>query len=64
MTRVSDKRNVAQNKCRRLTKRALDWWESARFQALCAASSWFRQNNVLSSRPPASNASCELEQDL
>src|SRR5688572_6147664 len=42
---------------RRLTQRAPDWWESARFQADCAASSWFRQNGVISSRPPAGNAS-------
>ena len=26
---------------------------SARFQAVCVASSWFRQNGVISSRPPA-----------
>jgi hypothetical protein len=37
--------------------RALDWWESARFQAFRVASSWFRQNGVVSSRPPAGNAS-------
>ncbi len=30
-----------------------DSWESARFQALCVAWSGFRQNGVLSSRPPA-----------
>jgi hypothetical protein len=30
-----------------------DWWESARFQAVCVASSWFRQSGVASSRPPA-----------
>ena len=41
----------------RLTKRAPDWWESARFQAVCVAWSWFRQNAVISSRPPAGNAS-------
>ena len=39
-----------------LTQRALDWWDSARFQALCVAWSWFRYNGVISSRPPASNA--------
>jgi len=37
--------------------RAPDKWESARFQALCAAGSWFRQNRVISSRPLAGNAS-------
>jgi hypothetical protein len=36
---------------------ALDWWESARFQALCVAWSWFRQSGVISSRPPAGNTS-------
>jgi hypothetical protein len=41
----------------RLTQRAPDWWESARFQAQCVAWSWFRQNGVISSRPPAGNAS-------
>jgi hypothetical protein len=40
----------------RLTQRAPDWWESARFQAVCVAWSWFRQNSVISSRPPAGNA--------
>jgi hypothetical protein len=39
------------------TQRAPDWWESARFQAVCLAWSWFRQNGVVSSRPPAGNAS-------
>jgi hypothetical protein len=34
------------------TQRAPDWWESARFQAVCVALSWFRQNGVVSSRPP------------
>ena len=29
----------------------LAWWESARFQAVCVASSWFRQSGVASSRP-------------
>ena len=33
------------------------WWESARFQTVCVAPSWFRQNGVVSSRPPAGNAS-------
>jgi len=41
----------------RPTQRAPDWWESARFQALWVAWSWFRQIGVLSSRPPAGNAS-------
>ena len=41
---------------KRLTQRAPDWWESARFQAVCVASNWFRQNGVISSRPPAGNA--------
>jgi hypothetical protein len=45
----------AQN--RRLTQRAPDWWDSARFQAFFVASSWFRQNSVVSSHPPAGNAS-------
>jgi len=40
----------------RLTMRAPDWWESARFQAVCVAWNWFRQNGVLSSHPPAGNA--------
>jgi len=40
----------------RPTQRAPDWWESARFQAVCVAWSWFRQNSVVSSRPPAGNA--------
>lgn len=39
------------------TQRAPDWWESARFQAVFVAWSWFRQNGVVSSRPPAGNAS-------
>ena len=38
------------------TQRAPDWWESPRFQALCVAWSWFRQNGVVSSHPPAGNA--------
>jgi len=38
------------------TQRAPDWWESARFQAVCVAWSGFRQNGVVSSRPPAGNA--------
>src|SRR5215216_3219531 len=29
------------------------YWESARFQAVFAASSWFRQSDVVSSRPTA-----------
>jgi hypothetical protein len=41
----------------RPTQRAPDWWESARFQAVSLAWSWFRQNGVVSSRPPAGNAS-------
>jgi hypothetical protein len=36
-----------------LTQRAPDWWEPARFQALCVAWSGFRQNGVVSSHPPA-----------
>jgi hypothetical protein len=40
----------------RPTQRAPDWWESARFQAVCLAWSRFRQNGVISSRPPAGNA--------
>ena len=30
--------------------------QRARFQAVCVASSWLRQNGVVSSRPPAGNA--------
>jgi hypothetical protein len=41
----------------RLTQRAPDGWESPRFQAGCVAGSWFRQSGVVSSRPPAGNAS-------
>ena len=41
----------------RPTQRAPDWWESARVQAGYVAWSWFRQNGVTSSRPPAGNAS-------
>src|SRR6266545_7834749 len=40
----------------RPTQRAPDWWESARFQAVCLAQDWFRQSGVVSSRPPAGNA--------
>ncbi len=40
----------------RLTQRAPDGWESPRFQAVCMAGGWFRQNGVPSSRPPAGNA--------
>jgi len=36
-----------------LTKRAPDGWDSARFQALCVARSWFRQSGGVLSRPPA-----------
>jgi hypothetical protein len=32
-------------------------WESARFQAVCVAWSWFRQNSVISARPLAASAS-------
>ena len=39
------------------TQRAPDGWESPRFQAGFVAGSWFRQNGVTSSRPPAGNAS-------
>jgi hypothetical protein len=38
------------------SRRAPDGWESARFQAFCLASSWFRQSGFISSRPPAGNA--------
>ena len=41
----------------RPTQRAPDWWESARFQAVCVAWSGFRQNSVILYRPPAGNAS-------
>ena len=41
----------------RLTRRAPDVWESARFQALFLAWNWLRQNGVLSARPAAGNAS-------
>ncbi len=41
----------------RLTPRAPDGWESARFMAGRVAGGWFRQNGILSSRPPAGNAS-------
>jgi hypothetical protein len=41
----------------RLTMRAPDVWESARFQAFCVASNWFRQKSVFSARPAAGNAS-------
>jgi hypothetical protein len=37
------------------TQRALDWWESPRFQAVCVAWSWFRQTGVVSARPPEGN---------
>jgi hypothetical protein len=40
----------------RLTQRAPDWWESARFRAVCVALSWFHYNGVVASRPPAGNA--------
>jgi hypothetical protein len=40
----------------RLTQRAPDGWESARFLAVCAAWSRFRQSGFISSRPPAGNA--------
>jgi hypothetical protein len=39
------------------TLRAPDWWASPRFQAVCVAQSWFCQNGVPSSHPPAGNAS-------
>jgi hypothetical protein len=38
------------------TQRAPDGWESARFQAVYVASSWFHQSGVTSSHPPAGNA--------
>jgi hypothetical protein len=40
----------------RLTKRAPDVWDSARFQAVFVAWSWFRQNGATLSRPAAGNA--------
>ena len=40
----------------RPTQRAPDVWESARFQAVFAALSWFQQNGVISTRPAAGNA--------
>ena len=39
-----------------LTQRAPDWWESARFQAVFSAQSWFRQIGFTPSHPPAGNA--------
>lgn len=33
-----------------------DWWESARFRAVCVARSWFRQSGGVSSQPPTGNA--------
>jgi hypothetical protein len=39
---------VRRNK-KRPTQRALDWWESARFQAVSVAWGWFRQSGVVSS---------------
>jgi hypothetical protein len=41
---------------RHLTQRAPDWWDSARFQAVCVARSWFRQIGVVLPHPPAGNA--------
>jgi hypothetical protein len=41
----------------RRTKRALDWWESARFQAVFCAWAFFRLISFVYARPPASNAS-------
>ena len=43
------------NACR-LTMRAADKWESARFQAVCVASSFFRFRALLPLRPLAANA--------
>jgi hypothetical protein len=40
-----------------LLREYINWWESPRFQAVCVAWSWFRQSGVVSSRPPAGNAS-------
>ena len=48
--------NTSESGGSRPTQRAPDWWESARFQALYVAWSWFRQNGVISSHPPAGNA--------
>ena len=36
-----------------LTRHAPDSWESARFQEVCVAWSWFRQSSCPSTRPPA-----------
>ena len=57
MKLVNDKRVVIFPIVHGLTKRAPDWWESARFQAVCVAWSGFRQGGVASSHPPAGNAS-------
>jgi hypothetical protein len=40
-----------------LTQRAPDKWDSPRFQAVCVARGWFRQNGVVAFHPPAGNAS-------
>jgi hypothetical protein len=49
---------------RRLTMRAPDVWESARFQAVFLAWSWFRQNGFISARPAAGNASRWAAQEI
>ncbi len=38
------------------TPRAPDGWDAPRFLASCVASSWSRQNGIVSSSPPAGNA--------
>jgi len=35
---------------------ALDWWESARFQAVFCTWTFFRIMSLVHARPPASNA--------
>ena len=39
-----------------LTQRAAEVWESARFQAVCVAWSWFRQIDIVSTRPDSADA--------
>jgi hypothetical protein len=53
--RLRDRVSALQPAC--ATQRARAWWESAGFQAGFVAPSWFRQNDVIPSRPPAGNAS-------
>ena len=47
---------VSEKQKQRLTMRAPDVWESARFQAFFLAWSFFRQKRVISARPAAGNA--------